>query len=576
MRVSKDNLLVFIGVLFVALGAAVLASCSPPKAPAEPDFDVIISNGHVVDGTGAPWFRGDVGIQGDRIKAVGDLSSASARTRIDAAGLVIAPGFIDMLGQSEFSLLVDNRAASKITQGVTTEVTGEGTSIAPVNDRMIEEASPIYKHFGVTVDWRTLAEYFKRLDERIHPAINLATFVGAGGVRHYVVGEDDRRATPQELEQMKKLVAEAMEQGALGLSSSLQYMPDRFATTDELIALASVAARYGGIYLTHQRSEGNQIFESLQEVLTIAEKACIPAEIWHFKVAYKSNWGKMAEALARIEDARAKGLDITANQYPYIRASNGLDACLPLWVREGGVDKMLARLNDPVQRGRIKKEMDDPTVTAWENQWYGSGGGNGILLVSVLNKDLKKYEGMNLNEIGKQFGKDPRDAVMDFVIADKGESSCVTSIMNEDDVRTALRNPFVSICTDSEARAEDGPLSESKSHPRAWGTFPRILGKYVRDEKLLRLEEAIRKMTSLPASRVGFRDRGILRPGMMADVVVFDQAAICDVATFEDPSHYSVGMKYVFVNGQAVVAEGKITSNRPGRALRGPGFHKDI
>lgn len=576
MRVSKNNLFVFIGVLFVALYAAVVAACSHSKAPAGPDFDVIIANGHIVDGTGAPWFRGDVGIQGDRIKAIGDLSASPARTRIDASGFVVAPGFIDMLGQSEFSLLVDNRGASKITQGVTTEVTGEQTLIAPLNDRMIEEASPMYRHFGVTANWRTFAEYFKRLAERTHPAINLATFVGAGGVRRYVVGEDDRRATPQELEQMKKLVAEAMEQGALGLSSSLQYMPDRFATTDELIALAGVAARYRGIYLTHQRSEGNLIFESLKEVFTIAEKAHIPAEIWHLKVAYKANWGKMAEVLVRIEDARAKGLDITADQYPYIRASNGLDACLPLWVREGGVDRMLARLRDPAQRERIKKEMEDPTVIVWENQWYGAGGGDGIMLVSVLDKDLKKYEGMNLTEIGKQLGKDPRDVVMDFVVADRGQSSCITSIMNEDDVRTALRNPFVSICTDSEAQAEDGPLSESKSHPRAWGTFPRILGKYVRDEKLLRLEEAVRKMTSLPASRVGFRDRGILRPGMMADVVVFDPVTIRDVAAFKDPRHYSVGMKYVFVNGQPVVAEGKITSNRPGRALRGPGYHRDI
>lgn len=573
---SKNNLRVFIGALLVALGAAGVAACSHSKAPADPDFDLVISNGHVVDGTGSPWFRGDVGIQGDRIKAMGDLRSVSTRTRIDAANLVIAPGFIDMLGQSEFSLLVDNRAVSKITQGITTEVTGEGTSIAPVNDRMIEEASPMYKHFGVIADWRTLAEYFKRLDERTHPAINLATFVGAGGVRHYVIGEEDRRATPQELEQMKKLVAEAMEQGALGLSSSLQYMPDRFATTDELIALAGVAAQYGGIYLTHQRSEGNKIFESLQEVFTIAEKAHIPAEIWHLKVAYRANWGKMAEVLARIEAARGNGLDITANQYPYIRASNGLDACLPLWVREGGVDKMLPRLKDPVQRERIKKEMEDPAVTTWENQWYGSGGGDGILLVSALNKDLKKYEGMNLTEIGKQLGKDPRDIVIDFVIADKGQCSCVTSIMNEDDVRTALKHPFVSVCTDSEARAEDGPLSESKSHPRAWGTFPRILGKYVRDEKLLRLEEAIRKMTSLPASRVGLHDRGILRPGMMADVVVFDPVTIRDIATFEDPNHCSVGMKYVFVNGQAVVAEGRVTSKRPGRALRGPGYGRNF
>jgi N-acyl-D-amino-acid deacylase len=569
---QKSVFLALAALSSIALGAAIAASCAHSQAPASSDFDIVISNGRIVDGTGAPWFRGDVGIRGDRIKAIGDLSSASTVVRIDASGLVIAPGFIDMLGQSEFSVLVDNRAASKITQGVTTEVTGEGTSIAPVNDRMLEEASPMFKHFGVIADWRTLGEYFKRLDERTHPAINLATFVGAGGVRRYVVGEGDRQPTPQELDQMKKLVAEAMEQGALGLSSSLQYMPDRFATTDELVALASVAARYDGVYLTHQRSEGNEIFESLEEVFTIAEKARIPAEIWHFKVAYRANWGKMAEALARIEAARARGLDITANQYPYVRASNGLDACLPLWAREGGVDRMVERLKDPAQRERIKKEMEDPTVTAWENQWFGSGGGDGVLLVSVLNKDLKKYEGMNLTEIGRELGKDPRDAVMDLVIADRGQSSCVTSIMDEEDVRTALRHPLVSICTDSEARAEDGPLAESKSHPRAWGTFPRILGKYVRDEKLLRLEEAIRKMTSLPASRVGFRDRGILRPGMMADMAVFDPAIIRDVATFEDPNHYSIGMKYVFVNGRAVLTGGKMTSERPGRALRGPGY----
>jgi N-acyl-D-amino-acid deacylase len=561
-----------IRVVLIVLAAAAASGCVRSPAPASSDFDIVISNGRIVDGTGAPWFRGDVGILGDRIAAIGDLRSATARTRIEAAGLVVAPGFIDMLGQSEFSVLVDNRAASKITQGVTTEVTGEGTSIAPVNDQMIEAASPMYKHFGVAADWRTLAEYFKRLDERAHPAINIATFVGAGGIRNYVIGEDDRPATPQELDQMKKLVAGAMEQGALGLSSSLQYMPDRFATTDELIALAGVAAGYGGVYLTHQRSEGNQIFESLEEVFTIAEKAKIPAEIWHLKTAYKANWGKMSEVLARIEAARTRGLDITANQYPYIRASNGLDACLPLWVREGGVDRMLARLRDPEQRDRIKKEMEDPTVSTWENQWYGSEGGEGVLVVSVLDNDLKKFEGKNLSEIGQMLGKDPREAVMDLVISARAQVSCVLSIMSEDDVKTALRHPLVSIDTDSEARAEDGPLSESKSHPRAWGTFPRILGKYVREQKLLTLEEAVRKMTSRPASRVGLSDRGILRPGMMADVVVFDPEAIRDVATFEDPNHYSVGMKHVLVNGQAVIAEGKITSERPGRALRGPGY----
>ena len=573
MRVDREKIRIVLALFTAVLGAALVAApTARPQAAAGAEFDVILARGRIVDGTGAPWFRGDVGLQGDRIKAIGDLRAASARQRIDASGLVIAPGFIDMLGQSEFCVLVDNRAASKITQGVTTEVTGEGTSIAPVSERMIEEASPVYKAFGIVADWRTLGEYFRRLEERVHPAINLATFVGAGGVRNCVIGEDNRPATPRELERMKDLVAQAMEQGALGLSSSLQYMPDRFASTDELIALAGVAARSGGVYLTHQRSEGNRIFESLQEVFTIAEKAGVLTEIWHLKTAYKANWGKMPEVLDRIEAARAAGLDVTANQYPYIRASNGLDSCLPLWAREGGIDKTIARLKDPAQRARIKKEMDDPTVTAWENQWSGAGGGEGILLVSVLNKDLKKYEGLNLAEIGRRLGEDPRDAVMDIVVADLGKSACVTSIMSEDDVRAALKHPLVSVCTDSEAAAEDGPLSGSRSHPRAWGTFPRILGKYVREEKLLRLEEAVRKMTSLPASRVGIRDRGILRPGMMADLAVFDPVTVRDMSTFEDPGHYSVGMKYVFVNGRAVLAEGKITAERPGRALRGPGY----
>jgi len=561
-------------VPFVVLASGLGRSALPPRpqAAAPAAYDIVLAGGRIVDGTGAPWFRGDIGIRGDRIAAIGDLSSARAGRRIDAADLVVAPGFIDMLGQSEFCLLVDNRAASKITQGVTTEVTGEGTSIAPVSERMVADAAALYKTFGLVQDWRTLDGYFRRLEDRVHPAINLATFVGAGGVRSAVVGLDDRRAAPQELERMKALVARAMEEGALGLSSSLQYMPDRFADADELVALAGVAARYGGVYLTHQRSEGNRIFESLEEVFAAAEKARIPVEIWHLKTAYKASWGKMGEVLARIEAARARGIDVTANQYPYIRASNGLDSCLPLWAREGGLEKTIARLKDPALRERIKKEMDDPTVTAWENQWSGAGGGEGILVVSVLNQDLKKYEGRSMAEIGTMMGKDPREAVMDLVIADRGRTACVTSIMSEDDVRTALKHPLVSICTDSEAMAEDGPLAGSRSHPRAWGSFPRILGKYVRDEKLLRLEEAVRKMTSLPASRVGIRDRGILRPGMFADLAVFDPAAIRDRATFEDPNHYSVGMRFVFVNGRAVVDEGKITEERPGRALRGPGW----
>jgi N-acyl-D-amino-acid deacylase len=534
-----------------------------------PRFDVVIANGRIVDGTGAPWFRGDVGILGDRITAMGALGDATAAVKVDATDLIVAPGFIDLLGQSEFNVLVDGRAASKILQGVTTEVTGEGSSIAPVNDRLMLEASANAKHFGVTQDWRTLADYFTRLEKRSHTAINVATFVGAGGIRNYVIGKDDRPATAAELEQMKQLVADAMQQGALGLSTSLQYVPDRFASTDEIVELAKVAARYGGVYFTHQRSESVRIFESLDEVFTVAERAHIPAEIWHLKTAYKANFGKMPEVLRRIEAARGRGLDVTANQYPYTRASNGLDSCLPLWAREGGFEKALPRLTDPATRERIKKDMDDPNATTWENQWYGANGGDGVMLSSVLNRDLAKYEGMTLAQIGKAMGKDPRDAVIDLVIADRGESSVITSIMDEDDVRTALKHPLVGVGTDSGAQAQDGRLSESKSHPRAWGSFPRILGRYVRDEHLLTLEEAIRKMTSKAADRVHLGDRGLLRPGMMADVTVFDAAAIRDVSTFDDPKHYATGVRHVFVNGTRVVADGAITSERPGRPLRG-------
>ncbi len=534
-------------------------------------FDVLIVNGRIVDGTGAPWFRGDVGITGDRITAVGALSDATATTKIDAANLVVAPGFIDLLGQSEFNILVDGRAASKILQGVTTEVTGEGSSIAPVNDRLIQDAAANAAHFGVAQDWRTLADYFRRLEERSRPAINIATFVGAGGLRNYVIGKDDRPATAAELDRMKQLVADAMGQGALGLSTSLQYVPDRFASTDEIVELAGVAARHGGVYFTHQRSEGVKIFESLDEVFAIAERAKIPAEIWHLKTAYKANFGKMPEVLERIEAARARGLDVTANQYPYTRASNGLDSCLPLWAREGGLEKTLARLKDPATRDRIKKDMDDPDATTWENQWYGANGGDGVMLSTVLNPDLRKYEGMTLTAIGKAMGKDPRDAVMDLVIADRGESSVVTAIMDENDVRTALQHPLVGIGTDSGAKAEDGRLSENKSHPRAWGSFPRILGYYVRDQHLLTLEEAIRKMTSKAAARVHLPDRGLVRPAMIADITIFDPATIRDVATFDQPNRYSVGVRHVFVNGRRVVAEGTITTERPGRPLRGPG-----
>jgi len=554
----------FLFILFLLLFLA------GPNFAQHPHYDFVISGAHIVDGTGAPWFAADIGIVGDRIVAIGDLSKEPTSKRVNASGLIVSPGFIDLQGQSEFNILVDNRAASKITQGVTTEITGEGSSIAPVNDRLRKDMEDSARKYGVTLDWSSLADYFRHF-ERTKSAINLGTFVGAGGIRDYVMGSDNRPATPAELDQMRQLVAQAMQQGAFGLSSALQYVPGTFASTDELVELARVARQYGGVYFTHQRSESDQIFSSLDEVFTIAQRAQIASTIWHLKAAYSENFGKMPELLRRIEDARARGIDVAATVYPYNRASNSLTACFPPWVNEGGTDKMIARLKDPALRERAKKEMDEPNAT-WENQWRGSGGPTGILLIQVLNPELNKYEGMTLEEIGRQMNTDPKDAAMEIAIADRGNSGVVISIMDEADVRAAVSNPMVSFGSDSGAQAEDGPLSKSKAHPRAFGTFPVIYNEYVRERHTMRLEEAVRKMTSLAASRVGLLDRGILRPGMIADITVFDPRKIKDAATYNDPLQYSTGVRYVFVNGRPVVWEGAITEERPGRALRGPGY----
>ena len=535
-------------------------------------YDFVITNAQIVDGTGAAWHYGDIAVAGDRIAAIGDLSHAKAKQKIDAKGLVVSPGFIDVQGQSEFNILVDGRAASKVTQGVTTEITGEGTSIAPANDRILEEFRAEAEKYHVDLDWHSLDEYFRHF-ERAKPAINLGTFVGAGGLRNYVIGKDNRPATPAELEQMRQLVAQAMQQGAFGVSTALQYVPDTFASTDEIVELAKVAGTYGGVYFTHQRSESDTIFDSLDEVLNISQRAAISATIWHLKASYPENFGKMPEVLRRIEAARARGIDVAASVYPYDRASNDLIACFPPWIAEGGTAKMLERLKDPKQRARAQQEMDQPT-DKWENQWLGSGGGKGVLLVHVLNPDLHKYEGMNFEEIGHAMGKDSKDAAMDLAIADHGKSQVVISIMDPADVRATVSNPLVTYGSDSEEQAEDGPLSTTKAHPRAFGTFPRVLAEYVRKDHTMTLEEAVRKMTSLAASRVGINDRGILKPGIFADITVFDPATIQDLATYNEPLTYSVGVRYVFVNGRAVVFDGKMTNERPGRALKGPGYRQ--
>ena len=535
-------------------------------------YDVLIKNGRIVDGSGRPGYNADIAIKDKRIARIGNLANATAAKTIDARGMVVAPGFIDMLGQSETYLLIDPRGMSKVMMGVTTEITGEGESIAPINERQIKEQEDFLKRFNLTIDWRTLDEYFRRLEKQ-GTGLNLGTFVGATQIREYVVGFDNRPPTPAELESMKKLVADAMRDGALGLSTSLQYIPARFATTDELVELAKVARQYGGIYATHQRSEANALDESLHEVFEIARRAKIPVEIWHLKTAYKKNWGRMPEILNKIKQARASGLDVSADIYPYIAGSTSLSACLPPWAQEGGVEKMLARLRESATRERIKKEISEDHKD-WENIYLGSGGAGGVLIGSVVNRDLESSQGKRVSEIAEEQKKDPLDALLDFILADHGQTGAIYFMMSEEDMRAAMRSPFVSFCTDSGSRATDGPLAGSKSHPRGWGSYPRILGRYVRDEKLLTLETAIHKMTGVPATRVGLKDRGLLRVGMFADITVFDPKTVIDRATFESPNQFPVGIEYVLVNGQVSVDKGERTSALAGQVIRGPGYKK--
>jgi N-acyl-D-amino-acid deacylase len=533
--------------------------------------DLLISGGRVVDGTGAPWFLADVCVTGERITTIRPQDTAPARRRIDATGLVISPGFIDMLGQSEYWVLRDSRVASKIMQGITTELTGEAsfTSVGHTNARRLHPFAAMFDAEKVP-GFDNLAGYLRVLDRQ--PAtINLGTFVSAGGVRDSVIGRADRAATSAELEEMQAQVAEAMAAGAFGVSTSLQYVPDRFARTDELIALARVAGRFGGTYITHQRSEGDGIDASLDEVFRIAREAGVPATIHHLKTAYKQNWGRMAAVLQRIERARGHGRDIAADQYPYIAGSNPLDASLPVWVREGGRAAMVKRLTDPATRAKIKAEILQPSTT-WENQFLGSGGAAGILVSSVGRADLKKYQGRTLDDISSAEQKDPLDVLMDLIAQDDTTGSGIMFFMNEDDMRLGLKHPLVMLGTDSGGMAPDSPPPTAGVHPRAWGSAARILGKYVRDEKLLSLEDAVRKMTSLPAQRMRIWDRGVIRPGTFADLVIFDPATVRDRATFEQPKQYAEGVRYVAVNGQLVVDDGQITAARPGRALRGPGY----
>jgi N-acyl-D-amino-acid deacylase len=537
-----------------------------------PEYDIIIRNGTVIDGSGRQRYKADVAIKGDRIARIGDLRSSGASRLIDAAGLVVAPGFIDLLGQSETYVLIDPRAMSKVMMGVTTEITGEGESIAPINERLIKEQEDFNRRYNLTIDWRTLDEYFRRLEKQ-GSGVNLGTFVGATQVREYVIGFDNRPPTAAELEQMKQLVAAAMKEGALGLSTSLQYVPARFAKTDEIVELAKVARQYGGIYATHQRSEANALDDSLKEVFEIAARARIPVEIWHLKTAYKKNWGRMPEVLSKIAGARARGLRISANVYPYIAGSTALSACLPPWALEGGSEKMLDRLRDAPTRERLKKEISTDSKD-WENIYLGSGGAGGVLIGAVVNRDLEAMQGKRLAEIASEQKKDPLDALFDLILADHGQTGAIYFMMSETDLRAAMRSPFVSFCTDSGARALDGPLAGSKSHPRGWGSYPRILGRYVRDDRLLTLEQAVHKMSGLPASRVGLKDRGLIREGLFADLTIFDPKTVIDRATFENPNQHPEGIPFVIINGRINVDNGLRTAILSGRVIRGPGYRR--
>jgi len=552
---------------------AVLASLLLAGVPAWADapFDLILANGHVVDGTGSPWYAGDVGIRDGRIAAIGNLAGAAAKRRIDVAGKVVAPGFVDMLGQSELTILVEPRLPSKVFQGITTEVTGEGGSVAPLTDAMVEEDRLGYEHMGLTADWRTFSQYFARLEKQ-GMGINLASFVGATQVRRLVIGEENRPPSPAELEKMKALVRQAMEEGAVGVSTSLQYAPAPYASTEELIALAAESARYGGIYATHMRSESDAVLQAIDEAIRIAREAKTPVEIWHLKAAGKRNWGRMKDIVQKIEAARAAGVDLTADTYAYPAWFNTFSAFIPPWAHEGGDAKMIERLKDPKTRARIRQEMESPATTGWDNEWQEVPGPEGILLSVFQNSALVPLQGKTLAEIAKLRGKEPIETLFDLLIEDKGYTYVAVFGMAEPDVALALAQPWVSVCNDSQGTAPTGLLGKEHPHPRAYGTFPRILRKYVREEGKLSLPDAIRKFSALPAQRLRLTDRGVLKQGMWADVVVFDPATIRDLATFEQPNQLSVGMEVVLVNGVPVIEGGKPTNALPGKVLRGPGY----
>lgn len=532
-------------------------------------YDVIIRGGTVFDGTGGKPYKADVGIKGDKVMKVGALRAANATLVVDATGMAVAPGFINMLSWSTESLIVDPRSLGELKQGITTQIFGEGWSMGPLNDRMKKQLKDDQGDLKYDVEWTSLADYLKYFEKR-GVSQNVASFIGATTIRIYVLGEDDKQPTPAQMQQMRELVRKEMEAGALGIGSSLIYAPAFYAKTEELIEMCKVAAKYKGKYISHMRSEGNRLVEAVEELLRISREARIPAEIYHLKAAGKDNWSKMDKVLAMVEKARRSGMKITADMYTYPAGATGLDAAMPPWALDGGYSALFKRIQDPATRKKIVDEIRTPT-DKWENLYLAAGSPEKVLLVGFKNDKLKPLTGKTLAEVAKMRGTDPENTILDLVLEDQSRVGTVYFLMNEDNIKKQIRYPWVSFGSDAESMAPEGAFLKSNPHPRAYGNFARLLGKYVRDEKVISLQEAIRRLSSLPATNLGLDRRGLLRSGYFADVVIFDPRTIADKATFEKPHQFAVGVRDVFVNGTQLLKNGEHTGKFSGRAIWGPG-----
>ena len=559
------RVMAFLGISILAFTVYASSTASPQPAA----FDFVIRGGIVYDGTGAPGRRGDVGIRGDRIAGVGDLSDVPATSVIDAAGLAVAPGFINMLSWSTESMLVDGRSQGELREGVTTQIFGEGSSMGPLTPEMKQRAIEQMGDLKYDITWTTLSEYLRELEKR-GVSQNVASFIGATTIREHVIGLEDRKPTPAQLDEMRALVRQEMEAGALGIGSSLIYAPAFYASTEELIELCKVAAQYHGKYISHMRSEGNRLLEAVDELIRISREAGIPAEIYHLKAAGQANWPKMNQVIAKVEAARKAGMKITADMYTYPAGATGLDASMPPWVLDGGYEAAYKRLADPATRTRIAAAIRTPS-NDWENLYRAAGSADRVLLVEFKSDKLKPLTGKTLAEAAKIRGENPVDTIMNLVLEDRSRVGTVYFMISEDNIRKQIVLPWVSFGSDAASMAPEPPFTKSSTHPRAYGNFARVLGKYVRDDKVLTLAEAVRKLSGLPATNLELDRRGFLKEGMFADVVVFDPTAIADRATFENPHQYAVGMRHVFVNGAHVIRNGEHTGAKPGRALWGVG-----